>query len=59
MPVIGRVQCWKSPRPPRARQLYFRYPRVLRRFRDGELGAEMDRTAGIADKPPARQRQER
>ena len=27
-------------------ELYFKYPRVLRRLRDGELGGEMDRIAG-------------
>jgi hypothetical protein len=27
-------------------ELYFKYPRVLRRLRDGELGDEMDRIAG-------------
>ena len=32
-------------------EFYFKYPRVLRRLRDGELGGEMDR---IADKQPVR-----
>jgi integrase/recombinase XerD len=27
-------------------ELYFKYPRVLRRSRNGELGSEMDRIAG-------------